>query len=84
MVHDVSDALQQARVFVSKVTGPLASEEEQRWLISTVHALDHTAQLAKAIEENTKIDVTLDSPDERRAAALCAEARRSAVAIASP
>lgn len=84
MVRDASDALQQARGFVSKVTGPLASEEEQRWLISTVHALDHTAQLAGAIEENAKIDVTLDSPDERRAAALCAEAMRSAAAVARP
>jgi phosphate:Na+ symporter len=84
MVRDASDALQQARGFVSKVTGPLASEEEQRWLISTVHALDHTAQLAGVIEENAKIDVTLDSPDERRAAALCAEGKRSAAAVASP
>jgi phosphate:Na+ symporter len=84
MVRDASDALQRARVFVSKVTGPLASEEEQRWLISTVHALDHTAQLAGAIEENAKIDVTLDSPDERRAAALCAEAKRSAAAVVRP
>jgi phosphate:Na+ symporter len=84
LVRDASDALQQARVFVSKVTGPLPSEEEQRWLISTVHALDHTAQLAGAIEENAKIDVTLDSPDERRAAALCAEAMRSAAAVAGP
>jgi phosphate:Na+ symporter len=84
VVHDASDALQQARVFVSQVTGPLASDEEQRWLISTVHALDHTAQLAGAIEENAKIDVTLDSPDERRAASLCAEAMRSAAAVARP
>jgi phosphate:Na+ symporter len=84
MVRDASDALQQARAFVSKVTGPLASEDEQRWLISTVHALDHTAQLAGAIEENAKIDVTLNSPDERRAAALCAEAMRSAAAVTRP
>jgi phosphate:Na+ symporter len=84
MVHNAADALQQARTFVSKVTGLLASEEDQRWLISTVHALDHTAQLAGAIGENAKIDVTLDSPDERRVVALCAEARRSAVAVVSP
>ena len=38
-----------------------------QWLISTVHALDHTIRLAEAIEENAKIDVTLDGPDERRA-----------------
>jgi phosphate:Na+ symporter len=83
-VGDASDALQQARGFVSKVTGSLASEEDQRWLISTVHALDHTAQLAGAIGEKAKIDVTLDSSDERRAAALCAEALRSAAAVAAP
>ena len=52
----------QARAFVSKVTEPLASEEEQRWLISTLHALDHTVRLAEAIEENAKIESRSTAP----------------------
>jgi phosphate:Na+ symporter len=83
-VQRTSDALQQARAFLSKVNGPLESEEEQRWFISTLHALDHTVRLAEAVEETAKIKITIDNPDEQHAAALCAKAMRGAVAIAAP
>jgi phosphate:Na+ symporter len=84
MMHQTSDALQQARAFLSKVNGPLESEEEQRWFISTLHALDHTVRLAEAVEETVKIKITMDNSDERHAAALCAKAMRGAAAIAGP
>jgi phosphate:Na+ symporter len=83
-VREASAALHQANSFLSKVTEPLVSEEEQRWLISTVHALDHTARLAETIEGSAKIEVALDSPDERRAVKLHDEAMRSAAAVARP
>jgi phosphate:Na+ symporter len=79
-VHRTSEALQQARAFLSKVNGPLESEEEQRWFISTVHALDHTVRLAEAVEATAKI--TIDSSAERQAAALCAKAMRGTAGIA--
>ena len=82
-VHRTSDALQQARAFLSKVNGPLEFEEEQRWFISTLHALDHTVRLAEAAEETVKVTITIDNPSERHAAALCANAMRSAAAIAA-
>src|SRR5262249_34560815 len=84
MVREASAALNQARAFLSKVTEPLVSEHEQQWLISTVHALDHTVRLAEATQESAKIDVTLDSPDERRALKLYAVAMRTAAEIAAP
>jgi phosphate:Na+ symporter len=81
-VHRTSDALQQARVFFSKVTGPLDSEEEQRWLISTLYALDHTVRLSETVKET--VNITNNSSNERHAAALCAKVMRSAAAIATP
>jgi phosphate:Na+ symporter len=84
-VREASAALHQANNFLSKVTGPLADEEEQRWFISTVHALDHAARLAETIEASARIEAALDSSDdERRAVKLHAEAMRSAAAVAAP
>src|SRR5215467_7570815 len=84
MVREASAALDQARAFLSKVTEPLASEQEQKWLISTVHALDHTSRLSEAAQESARIDVTLDGPDEQRAVKLYGEAMRTVAAAAAP
>jgi phosphate:Na+ symporter len=83
-VRDASAALDQARAFLSKVTEPLVSEREQQWLISTVHALDHTVRLAEATQESAKIDVALDSPDEQRTVKLYTEAMRIVAEAAGP
>ena len=64
MVGEASAALNQARVFLSKVTEPWESEQETQWLISTVHALDHTIRLVEATQQSAKTEVTLDGPDE--------------------
>ena len=84
MVREASAALNQARAFLSKVTEPWESEQETRWLISTVHALDHTIRLAEAIQDSAKTDVTLDGPDERRAVKLHADAMRTAAEVTGP
>ena len=71
------------REFLSHVTDQLPSDEEQRWFISTLHALEHTIRLADAIKENVKIEPGTDGVDERRAVALCVKAMRSASSIAT-
>ena len=81
MLHQTSDALQETRVFLSHVTDQLPSDEEQRWFLSTLHALEHTIRLADAIKENVQIGP--DGVDERRAVALCAKAMRSATSMAA-
>ena len=81
MLHQTSDALQETRAFLSHVTDQPPSDEEQRWLLSTLHALEHTIRLADAIKENVRIG--LDGADERRAVALCAKAMQTASSIAT-
>ncbi len=70
VLRNASGALSQVEAFLSKVTEPLSSEEEQRWFIGTLHALDHTLRFAETIRESAKINASLDTPDERRAVEL--------------
>ena len=81
-VPEAAAALRQAQVFLSDVTGPPYSDDEQQHLTSTLHALDHATRLAETA--NGKLDfATLGgSPDDTRAGALCAEAMRSATSVA--
>src|SRR5262245_10736497 len=44
---EASDALRQAREFISEVSGPPESEEEQQRLTSTLFALDHASRFAE-------------------------------------
>ncbi len=81
LLHQASDALQQTRAFLSHVTGQPPSDEEQRWLLSTLHALEHTIRLADAIKEAVRIG--LNGADEQRAVALCAKAMQIASSIAT-
>jgi phosphate:Na+ symporter len=84
MVREASAALDQARDFLSKVTEPWESVQETQWLISTVHALDHTIRLAEATQASAKTEVTLDGPDERRVLKLHADAMRTVAEVAGP
>jgi phosphate:Na+ symporter len=80
-VTEAAAALRQAQVFLSDVTGPPDSDDEQRRLTSTLHALDHASRLAETA--NGKIDFwTLSGPDDARAGRLCAEAMQSAASVA--
>jgi phosphate:Na+ symporter len=83
VVRQASEALHQVQSFLSKVTEPLPSEDERRWFISTLHALDHVRRLAESIGESTKVDASLDSPDERRAVNLYTDAMRTAAESAT-
>jgi phosphate:Na+ symporter len=80
-MHEAVDALRQAQVFLSDVAGPPDTEDEQRRLTSTLHALDHASRLA---ETAVAIDfATLrGGPDDARAGQLCADAMRIATAVA--
>jgi phosphate:Na+ symporter len=81
-ILEAANALRQAQVFLSDVSGPPDSDDEQRRLTSTLHALDHASRLA---ETSGAIDfgTVHRGPDDMRAAKLCANAMRSAALIAS-
>jgi len=81
-VPEAVNALRQAQVFLSDVTGPPDSDDEQRRLTSTLHALDHASRFAETA--NGKIDFgTMGSgPDDARAGQLCADAMRTATSVA--
>jgi phosphate:Na+ symporter len=79
-VREAVDALRQAQVFLSDVAGPPTTDDEQRRLISTLHALDHTSRLA---ETAARIDfrTVRGGPEDARASRLCADAMRLAISV---
>jgi phosphate:Na+ symporter len=81
-VLEAADALRQAQVFMSDVNGPPESEDEQRRVTSTLHALDHASRLAEIAGEKAELGTVSSGPDDIHAAQLCADAVRSAAAIA--
>src|SRR5262245_16395872 len=82
-VAEAADALRQAQVFLSDVAGPPDTDEEQRRLTSTLHALDHASRLAESASGEIDFGTMRDGgPDDVRAGQLCADAMRSATSIA--
>jgi len=81
-VAEAADALRQAQEFMSGMNGPPESEDEQRRLTSTLHALDHASRLAETAGEEAVLGSVSNGPDELRAVQLCAEAMRSAALVA--
>ena len=79
---EAADALRQAQGFMSDVNGPPESEDEQRRLTSTLHALEHASRLAETAGEEAEFGTLNSGPDDVRAAQLCAEAMRSAASVA--
>jgi phosphate:Na+ symporter len=79
-VHAAVDALRQTQVFLSDVAGPPDSDDEQRRLTSTLHALDHTFRLAETAGEIDFATVRC-GPDDARASQLCVDAMRIATAV---
>src|SRR5262249_6219543 len=77
-----ADALCQARVFMSDVSGPPESEDEQRRLTNTLHALEHASRVAEAAGDKVEFTALNGAPDDVRASRLCADAMRSAVVAA--
>jgi len=79
---EVSDALRQAREFISEASGPPESEEEQERLTRTLYALDHATRLAEVASEKGEFRPMSGGLEDVRAAELCEEAMRTAVRIA--
>jgi phosphate:Na+ symporter len=81
-VQEAADALRQAQIFLSDVTGPPDTDDEQRRLTSTLHALDRASRLTDLANGGINFGSVADGPDDSRAGELCAEVMRSAAAIA--
>jgi phosphate:Na+ symporter len=81
-VTNASDALRQAREFMSEASGPPESEEEQERLTHTLHAFDHASRLAELAAETGYFGSLAGRSEDEGAAGLCAEAMRHAVLIA--
>src|SRR5262249_50853279 len=81
-VTAASDALRQAREFMSEVSGPPESEEEQERLTRTLYALEYASRLAEVAGKNGELGSVPSGSEEVRARELCTEAMRNAVVIA--
>jgi phosphate:Na+ symporter len=82
-VTEAAAALRQAQVFLTDVTGPPDSDDEQRRLTSTLHALDHASRLAETASGRIDFGTVGSGPDDARAGQLCAHAMRSAASVAA-
>jgi phosphate:Na+ symporter len=82
MVSEAADALRQAQTFMSDVNGPPESDDEQRRLTSTLHALDHASRLAEAAREGGDFGAMGTQSGDASAVQLCAEAMQRAAATA--
>jgi phosphate:Na+ symporter len=82
-VPEAGDALRQAQVFMSDVDGPPESEDEQRRLTNTLHALDHASRLAETASDGAEFGSASNESEDLRPAQLCAEAMRHAASIAA-
>lgn len=79
---EAAEALEKALEFMSDVSGPPETNEEQRRVTSTLHALDHATRLAE-IGGEAVLRTTKGGPEDTRAAELCADAMQNAAAVAS-
>jgi phosphate:Na+ symporter len=82
-VPDARDALRQAQIFMTDVDGPPESEDEQRRLTSTLHALDHASRLAETAGNGVEFGTASNGSEDMLSAQLCAEAMRHAASIAA-
>jgi phosphate:Na+ symporter len=80
--QEAAGALSQAQEFMSEVSGPPESPDEQHRLTATMHALDHAARLAEVATENDNWTVG-SGAEAIRAAQLCMDALTCAAGIAA-
>jgi phosphate:Na+ symporter len=78
-----ADALRQTQVFITDVSGPPETEEDQRRLTSILHALDHASRLAEAASKEGDIGSAEAGLDETRVAQLCVDAMGNAALVAA-
>jgi len=81
LVPEAIDALRQAQVFLSDMAGPPETDDEQRRLTSTLHALDHATRLAETASGGIDLATVAGGPEDTRAGVLCADAMRSAAVV---
>jgi len=81
-VPEAAAALRQAQIFLSDVTGPPGSDDEQRRVTNTLHALDHAVRLAETTSGEIDFATVGSGPDNARVGQICAQAMRSAALIA--
>jgi phosphate:Na+ symporter len=79
VIRQSAEALRQVQVFLSKMAEPLPSEDERRWFVETLHALDHVVRLADSLEAGANAVAPLEGPEEQRAVQLYGAAMRRAV-----
>lgn len=80
--QEAADAVSRAQIFLSDVAGPPDTDDEQRRLTSTLHALDHASRLTDLANARDNPGPADGGPEDIRARELCAEVMRSAAAIA--
>ena len=73
-----ADALRQAREFLSEVSGPPETKEEELRLTSTLLALDHASRFADLVHEEAGSAGPRGVAGDDRALELCVEAVRNA------
>jgi len=76
-VAEASDALRQARDFMSEASGPPESQKDEERLTSTLHALDHASRLAEVAAEKGEC-----RSEDAQAVEWCVQAMQNAVLIA--
>ena len=81
-VTEAAEALEKALAFMSDVSGPPETDDEQQRVTSTLHALDHATRLTEAAGE-AGFKITEGGPEDARAAELCVEAMQNAASVAS-
>jgi phosphate:Na+ symporter len=79
-VHEAAEALRQAQVFLADVAGPPETDDEQRRLTSTLHALDHASRLAESAQ-GIDFGAVRAGPVDDRAGQLCADAMQIATSL---
>ena len=82
-ISAAADALRQAREFLSEVSGPPVSKEEELRLTSTLHALDHATRFADIAREEPALTVGNGGSENDRIFQSFEEALRSAALAVS-
>jgi phosphate:Na+ symporter len=81
-VKEAAEALEKALEFMSDVSAPPETDDDRRRVTSTLHALDHASRLAELAGEMVEYKGLKGGAEDIRAAQLCAEAMRNAIAAA--
>ncbi len=82
-VEEAASALNQVQGFISEVSRPPDSPEEQARLTLTMHALDNASRLAEAAGEEKASWTAQKGEEDIRAARICADAMTYAAEIAA-